>query len=149
MKEASVKLKDQESTDRFYKAPDDKASDVRIIYKDFNLDGLINAFRDLLVRSDLERRIKSEHKEIPKEIYTVADKVNYIRTKLLEKESCSFFELFPETAPKIEIITTFQAMLELLKRQYLTVEQSDIYGDITINLREDRSEDIGDFSEYN
>jgi hypothetical protein len=42
-----------------------------------------------------------------------------------------------------------EALLELLKLQYLTVEQSDVYGDITINLREDRSEEIGDFSEYN
>lgn len=148
-KEASQKLKDIETVNRFYKAPEESANDVRIVYKDFNLNGLIKAFTDLMTRADLERRIKHEQKEIPKEVYTVADKVNFIRTTLLEKEKCSFFELFKESAPKIEIITTFQALLELLKLQYLTVEQTDIYGDITINLREDRSEEIGDFSEYN
>ncbi|MBE5742200.1 MAG: segregation/condensation protein A [Clostridiales bacterium] len=148
-KEASQKLKDIETVNRFYKEPEESANDVRIVYKDFNLNGLIKAFTDLMARADLERRIKHEHKEIPKEIYTVADKVNYIRATLLEREKCSFFELFTESSPKMEIITTFQALLELLKLQYLTVEQEDTYGDITINLREDRSEEIGDLSEYN
>ena len=148
-KEASVKLKEIETTDRFYKEPDDSANDVRIVYKDFTLDGLIKAFTELLKRSDLERRIKTEQKEIPKEVFTVADKINYIKDTLLERESCSFFELFSEYATANEIITTFQAVLELLKLQYMTVEQSDTYGDITITIREDRSEEIGDLSEYN
>ena len=79
MKEASVKLKDIETTSRFYKEPDDKANDVRVVYKDFTLDGLVKAFSDLLLRADLQRRIKGAQKEIPKEVYTVADKVNYIK----------------------------------------------------------------------
>ena len=40
-------------------------------------------------------------------------------------------------------------MLELLKVQYVAAVQNGTYGDITITLREDRSEDIGDLSEYN
>ncbi len=148
-KEASEKLKEIETTDRFYKDPDDSAKDVRIVYKDFNFEGLIKAFTDLLARSDLERRIKTEHKEIPKEVFTVADKINYIKDTMLERESCSFFELFGEYASRVEIITTFQALLELLKLQYLTVEQTGVYGDITLTIREDRSEEIGDLSEYN
>ena len=78
-KEESEKLKEIETTDRFYKEPDESAGDVRIIYKDFNLEGLIKAFTDLLKRTDLERRIKTEQKEIPKEVFTVADKINYIK----------------------------------------------------------------------
>lgn len=149
IKEASQKLKDIETTDRFYKAPDESANDVRIIYKDFNLDGLIKAFTDLMIKSDLQRRIKNEHKEIPKEVFTVADKVSYIRETLLERQTCSFYDLFHKNATRPEIITTFQALLELLKLQYLAVVQDEIYGDIMINLREDRSEEIGDLSEYN
>ena len=149
MKEASVKLKDQESTARFYKAPDDKASDVRIIYKDFNLEGLVKAFSDLLLRADLQKRIKDGQKEIPKEVFTVADKVNHIKDYLLEKLSCNFLDLFRKDASRPEIITTFQAMLELLKCQYIAAKQEGTYGEITITLREDRSEDIGDLSEYN
>ena len=137
-KEASENLKKQETVDIFYKEPDESATDVRIEYTDFNLKNLVDAFSKLLARLDLE-----------KEVFTVADKINYIKTTMLERQTCSFFELFKEDASRMEIITTFQALLELLKLQYLTCEQSETFGDITINLREDRSEEIGDLSEYN
>lgn len=148
-KEASENLKKQETVDIFYKEPDESATDVRIEYTDFNLKNLVDAFSKLLARLDLEKRIKNAQKEIPKEVFTVADKINYIKTTMLERQTCSFFELFKEDASRMEIITTFQALLELLKLQYLTCEQSETFGDITINLREDRSEEIGDLSEYN
>lgn len=148
-KEASERLKEQETTDRFYKAPDESASEVRIIYNDFNLSGLVKAFTELLAKSDLEERVKNERKEIPKDSFTVANQINYIKSVMLERETCSFFELFTKHASKPEIITTFQALLELLKLQYLTVEQNETFDDITITLREDRSEEVGDLSEYN
>ena len=148
-KEASENLKKQETVDIFYKEPDESATDVRIEYTDFNLKNLVDAFSKLLARLDREKRIKNAQKEIPKEVFTVADKINYIKTTMLERQTCSFFELFKEDASRMEVITTFQALLELLKLQYLTCEQSETFGDITINLREDRSEEIGDLSEYN
>ena len=121
---------------------------MRIVYTDFNLDGLVKAFTELLAKSDLETRL-NDQKEIPKDSFTVANQITYIKTIMLERESCSFFELFNKHASKPEIITTFQALLELLKLQYLTVEQNATFDDITITLREDRSEEVGDLSEYN
>ena len=50
---------------------------------------------------------------------------------------------------KFGSITTFQALLELLKLQYVAVEQNGIFDDITINLREDRNEELGEIDEYN
>ena len=61
----------------------------------------------------------------------------------------SFFELFGDYYTKNELITTFQAMLELLKWQYIKVEQNGVFDDITITLREDRNEEIGEIDEYN
>ena len=45
-KEASEKLKDQENVLRFYKEPDKSVGDVKVVYTDFNLDGLISAFKE-------------------------------------------------------------------------------------------------------
>ncbi len=151
-KDASLKLKDQENVDRFYKAPDPMADDVRIIYKDFNLEGLISAFTNLLNKVDLKEREKTNLKEIPKEVFTVADKISHIKTTMLDRKVCSFFELFSKYATKSECITTFQAMLELLKLQYIKVEQGDVFDDITVILRDDYSEvelTDGELSEYN
>lgn len=148
-KEASAKLKEQENVSRFYKEPDKSVGEVKIVYSDFNLDGLINAFSKLLMRVDDKKRQENILKEIPKEVFTVKDKVDHIRTTLLDKKEMSFFELFTKYYTKNELITTFQAMLELLKLQYVTVEQTGIFDDITIKLRDDRNEELGEIDEYN
>ncbi len=148
-KEASVKLKEQENVDRFYKEPDKSVGDVKIVYNDFNLDGLIAAFSKLLMRVDDKKRQENILKEIPKEVFTVKDKVEHIRTVLLDKREVSFFEMFSSYYTKNELITTFQAMLELLKLQYITVEQNGIFDDITLILRDDRNEELGEIDEYN
>ncbi len=148
-KEASEKLKTQENVLRFYKEPDKSVGDVRVVYTDFNLEGLISAFSKLLMRVDDKRRQENVLKEIPKEVFTVKDKIEHIRTVLLQKQTVSFFEIFSSYYTKSELITTFQAMLELLKLQYITVEQNGVFDDITLILREDRNEELGEIDEYN
>lgn len=148
-KEVSEKLKEQQNVLRFYKEPDKSVNDVKVVYTDFNIDGLIGAFSKLLMRIDNKKRQDNVLKEIPKEVFTVKEKVDTIREILLEKKSVSFFETFDKIYSKNELITTFQAMLELLKLQYITVEQNAVFDDITITLRDDRNEDIGEIDEYN
>ena len=78
--------------------------------------------------------------------------MDFIKDRILERKECSFFELFRANASRAEIITTFQAMLELLKRQFITVEQKAVFDDITIMINEERGDDLGEFgdlSEYN
>ena len=148
-KDEAQQLKTMENVDRFYKDPDDNAYDVRVVYKDFNLDGLIKAFVNVMTKADIRESIKTARKAIPKEIFTVKDKISYIRNVLTERNSCSFYELFLPDCTRGELITTFQAMLELLKLQYILCEQNGVYEDITISLNPERSEDIGEIDEYN
>ena len=151
-KRMSEKLKELENVNRYYKPPEPSANDYRIVYKDFNFEGLMKAFSDLLSRVELERNIHQK-REIPKEVFTVPEKMEFIKGRISEMKECSFFELFRVTASKSEIITTFQAMLELLKRQFIKVEQKAVFDDITITLNEnyggDDNGDFGDLSEYN
>jgi scpA/B protein len=153
-KEAGEKLKEHEDVNRFYKAPEPNAEDVRIVYTDFNLDAMLEAFTKLLIKADLKKRDKNKAKEIPKDIFTVADKIVFIREQLSQRKEMSFYELFGEYYTRNEVITTFQAMLELLKLQYIKVKQTGIYEDINIVYNEERGEDadepsIEEFSEYN
>ena len=148
-KEASEKLKEQETTEIFFKEPEPAAADVKIEYKDFTLEGLVKAFSGLLARAGKDVTKKNETKAIPKEVFTVAGKISFIRSILLERQECEFDNLFAEDAGISEIITTFQALLELLKLQYLWAEQEGFYSPIKIYLREDRSEELGEIDEYN
>ena len=86
-KEVSEKLKGQENVSRFYKEPDKSVGDVRVVYSDFNLEGLIDAFSKLLMRVDDKKRQENVLKEIPKEVFTVKDKIEHIRTVLLDRQS--------------------------------------------------------------
>ncbi|MBS1400610.1 MAG: segregation/condensation protein A [Clostridia bacterium] len=90
-------------------------------------------------------------REIPRDRFTVPEKINYIRETVREKERVQFEELFEDSASKAEIVTTFQALLELLKHQVLIVSQEEIFSSITIMKNPNRSEDeeIGEIDEYN
>ena len=48
-------------------------------------------------------------------------------------DKIGFFELFDDDFTKTEIITTFQAMLELMKAQLIRVEQHGTFEEITIH----------------
>lgn len=150
--EMSVKLKEIENVDRFYKAPEPTAHEFRVVFNSFNVDKLVKAFSDLLSRIELDKEIYAK-KEIPKEVFTVKDKMTAIQEKLMSVKECSFFELFRYGASKPEVITTFQAMLELLKRQFIMVQQEGVFEEITVKLNEniggDKIGDFGDLSEYN
>jgi len=139
-KEASEKLKQAEDVNKFYKEPDKSAGQTKIVYKDFNLDGLIKAFSDLLMKVDERENSKLLQKEIPKDVFTVSEKIVFIKNRIYKEKNVGFETLFTKYSTKNEIVTTFQALLELLKLQYLRIEQKGIFDNITLILREDRSE---------
>ena len=68
-----------------------------------------------------------------------------------EGRSVKFEELFSADYTKAEIVTTFQAMVELLKMQFLCVRQEEAFGEIIISLNPDRKEEVpfGSIDEYN
>lgn len=151
IKEQEPKLKNLETVGYFYKEPDKEISKVKVVYRDFTVDGLLQAFANLLLRNESLLREQANIKEIPKDMYTVQDKVTHIRERLLEKEQLDFDELFV-TFSTNEVITTFQALLEMLKFQYLLVEQKDTFGNILIKRNPDTDlKDVTNeqFDEYN
>ncbi len=151
LKEEAEKLKERETVGYFFKAPDKDLTKVNVQYKDLTLDGLVQAFNKMLLRIESQRKNNPPPREIPKDLFTVRDKIVHIRQRISEKESSSFEELFDENASTPEIVTTFQALLELLKKQFIIVEQDELFSTITIkkNPNTSEDEDIGEIDEYN
>jgi len=149
LKEESAKLKQLETIGYYYKEPDRNVGEVKIVYKDFNLDGLLKAFTELMIRQEALNREKGIQREIPKEVHTIPDKANYITATVKENGSVKFGELFTPYSSRSEIIVTFQALLELLKYQVIKVTQEGVFDDIVILYNTERSEDepLGDFTE--
>ena len=151
IKEKAEKLKERETVGYFFKQPDKDLTGVKVQYKDFTLDGLMQAFTKMMMRLERQKRDNPPPREIPKDTYTVRDKIKHIRAKIGEKDAMQFEELFSEDAAIPEVVTTFQALLELLKHQFIIVEQEELFATITIKKNPNISEDeeIGEIDEYN
>ncbi len=70
--------------------------------------------------------------EAIRKVASLEEKIKQLQTFLVGKSQSTFHEAVPKTAPKIDIILHFLAMLELAKQQYVTVEQAEVWGEITI-----------------
>jgi segregation and condensation protein A len=130
-KEACAKLKEHEAVGAFYKEPDASVGETRIILKDMNMDGLKRALQKLFLKIE-QKALAAPERRITLDRFTVAEKITHIKDALLFRDSVSFFELFDADYSKSEIITTFQALLELLKMQFIKAEQLEIFGDIIL-----------------
>ena len=109
--------------------------DAKVVIKSFNLEKLIDAYGKILFNfSDDDRRTTT--KKIARDTYTVAEKIVYITTVLSEKKSVEFSQLFTSVYNKSEVIATFSALLELMKKQVAKAEQKELFGEIYITLDE-------------
>ncbi|MDD4315793.1 MAG: segregation/condensation protein A [Clostridia bacterium] len=130
-KDAAEKLHGMESLHRFYRLPKFTEKDYRAVVKDFRLDRLIECFKMLLER--IEHLDKpEEEKTIIKERFTISDKILEISKIIREKGTLNFFSLFERDFTKLEMINTFLALLEILRKQIALAEQGEGFGDIII-----------------
>lgn len=138
-KEASLKMKELETVDILYRAPDNLLSEPNFELKNMDSKALLSALQRVFLK--LEQR--AEHireRHIVNDNFTVEEKIDLIKNLLEKNKFISFFDLFSNNSSKNEIITTFLAILELLKNQYISAHQKNIFGDII--LRKNNSQDI-------
>ena len=102
-----------------------------------------------MLRQEARLRDENVQREIPKDVYTIPDRAAYICETVDERGEVAFDELFTPHSGRSEIITTFQALLELLKHQIVKVEQGGTFDKIIIKYNPERSEDdyLGDIGE--
>jgi len=134
-KEAGQSLHDIENVDRFYKAPDKSVGDARIVFNQFNLDKMLDAFARIMLRVENKENPAPE-KKINRDRWTVAEKLSFLKGVLKENSEISFYSLFDDNYSKLEIITVFLAVLELLKFQYAEAVQTEDSDDIIIRAKD-------------
>ncbi|MEG1646671.1 MAG: segregation/condensation protein A [Clostridia bacterium] len=132
-KEASGKLQQTETIYRFYKEPDYTEEDARVAYNNFSLDKLIESYARIMAKAVQFEGVTTT-KKIEKDPFTVADKIRFVSQNLLCNKQILFSALFGERPSKSEVINTFLALLELLKKQIAEASQEDWQGEIVIKL---------------
>ena len=131
-KGASEKMRGLETVGAHYRDPDPSMATPKLVLKDMTKDGLMKALQKLLLKLDQRAKTVIE-RQIKKDRFTVDEMSQRIKQVVLRREHVSFFELFDDDFTKTEIITTFQSILELMKGQFIHVEQEGVFGEIMIH----------------
>jgi segregation and condensation protein A len=80
----------------------------------------------------LERGEGRGFHEVTLERISIMDRINQLLGLLRERESITFEQLFTEVSERSVIITTFLAMLELIRLKVIKVYQTEPFGAITL-----------------
>jgi len=144
LKNQSQKLAEIENVDRLYKAPDNSVGEFRYeLPEQLSLNAMIEAFKSIMQKATVKAEVVQE-KKIEKDKFTVSQKLSQIKDILLTKDRFKFSEIFENAHSKSEVINTFLALLELLKRQYITVNQTGLFDEIDIIRNDDLNERLTD-----
>ncbi len=130
-KEASEKLKTMDDVGRYYRAPAVLKVNTSWKLDGVTFDDLTNAFTAILARVG-ENSVKVEKTTIKLDRFTVADKIKDVVGRLKTVNHLRFSQLFDADITRSEVINTFLAVLELLKRQLVACRQDQAFGEIEI-----------------
>lgn len=64
---------------------------------------------------------------------SVKERIKEIKNLLITNESIHFSQLFREQVTKVEVVTTFMAILEMMRKHQIVCHQSDLFADIMIS----------------
>lgn len=63
---------------------------------------------------------------------SIADKINEIKQKILDRVQITFRSLTSSSQNKVEVIVTFLAMLEMVRKNQAAIDQEEMFGEISI-----------------
>ena len=137
MKEASDKLSSghEIAQKRFYRNPEEQEEKIVLDLANVSIRTLQEAFQKMLLVADIEPEDISI-RQMQREEITIEDRIGYIKKAMRTKRKLTFKDLFFETPSKYEVITTFMALLEMLKLNQILVDQEGPNKNLIISMRE-------------
>jgi len=129
-KEAAGELTEQELLWRqiFHREPVHQQPLIReVLVEEVSLFDLLDALQDVLARTESEVFV-----DITPDTITVQDRINLIIERLESNSSVTFSALFDDTSNRLIVITTFLALLELVRMRLVRIFQGDLFGPVRI-----------------
>jgi segregation and condensation protein A len=99
-------------------------------YLEISLFDLLKAFASVL-----ESQTVIEEEEVVFDEIQVSDKIEYIKEILSKKELILFTDIYKSANNRIEILTSFLAILEMARTRYIKIVQHRVFGEIRISRR--------------
>lgn len=109
--------------------PPKTASQPKLDWNDLTLADLLQAARDVF-QADI--RLPALSQVVTLSRVTIRDKITEILATLNSLPRSSFRSLIKARSSRVEVVVTFLAMLELVKRRIVSAQQDALFGDIEI-----------------
>ena len=139
---AAAKLKEQENyyNKLYFKAREElivNQNDNNVIIEDFNITNLLETFERIISKNIKEPTLDNDNniKAIYRESITIEDQINKIMNVLKSHDFIDFNKMFVNENNRLNIIISFLAVLELIKRKEIITYQEKDSDNITIKLR--------------
>ena len=139
-KEIGVWLSEQQNQNlrTFLRIAPPPKVEVKLDLSNLTLERLVNAAEEAFAK---ERNKKPLGSIIAAPRVTIRDKIDLIIKTMKEVERASFSRLLDPGASRLEIVVTFLALLELVKRYRIHAHQEGLFGDIEIDRMEEGNEE--------
>ncbi len=102
--------------------------DAAILPPSVSVFDLVNAVNSILKRFNQ----RGEARDIFEDKWTVSEKIEFIRTQILELPRLKFSTLFATATSRTEVVVTFLAILELIRLRVIEAIQKENFGEIEI-----------------
>ncbi len=144
-KEITQKLKVNfiEYTKRLYKRAEEIELPKQKIEKEYSKEMIPEAYKNILKKN--VEKINQNASNIDKiaitETYTVGDTVKEMYRALIRFKKFTFNKLFSvKKHNKKEVVTAFSGLLEMSRRNKVTTEQSELFGDIEVEKTKNKEQ---------
>lgn len=132
---ATLKARQVEFANRFFKSTDTIELSKQSLEETYEQSLIPNAYFGIIKRNESKINVNANNVEqiaIP-ETVSLAGKVKDIFRELLKTPKFVFNKLFKKNNySKVEIVTSFVGLLELTRKNKVTAEQKEIFGDIVV-----------------
>ena len=95
-----------------------------------DLFGLLQAFQSVLVRAKERPQMP-----LPAEQLSIEARIDQLLSRLSETQACGFEDIFADAHSRSHAITTFLALLEMIRLKLIRVFQSGAFGPIRVYRR--------------
>ncbi len=112
--------------------------ETRLDLSDITLVDLMEAARTIFLQEQAKSALGTV---ISAPRITIREKIAWIARKLSEEHQATFKQLLGEKPTRLEIVVTFLALLELVKRYRVSTRQEGLFSDIQIEKLEEWGED--------
>lgn len=113
---------------------------LKLDLSELTLESFLAAAQDIFGQSDLPPL--SEVVSIPR--ITIREKIDAILSQMRATGKVSFQSILAAEATKLEVVVTFLALLELVKRHIVNAEQNTLFGEIDLHAESVVAETLDD-----